>query len=83
MEIKAESAASKINAIFEPLFSGMEDENCPVTNFLYQRFREFVEQVAIFLDVAIVANLVLEQAFDGKTGKGGKQEKENMQVKKF
>ena len=35
MEIKAESAASKINAIFEPWFSRMEYENCPVTNFLY------------------------------------------------
>ena len=31
-EIKAGSAASKINAIFEPWFSRMEDENCPVTN---------------------------------------------------
>ena len=35
LEIKAESADSKINTIFEPLFSGREDENCPVTNFLY------------------------------------------------
>ena len=35
MEIKAESAAIKINAIFEPSLSRMEDENCPVTNFLY------------------------------------------------
>ena len=34
-EIKAGSAAIKIKAIFEPWFSRMEYENCPVTNFLY------------------------------------------------